>query len=290
MRLLFASCSKLQSFSPQPVWDRIRAERPDALLLLGDNIYLDENRHRDPRVLAAELRTLYAAQFAEESFSRLLTDLRDRGAPLFATYDDHDFLGDDRYGGDEEPSLREAARAELVRAFQPPQTGSEVYSATQLGDLLLLVCDTRFHRRSPLVSGADRNAILGEAQWSWLESHISATESTFIAVATSSNFHGFRDQSWERYPAAFERLRNLLCGRAGAMVLSGDVHNNDSYDESGVIELVSSGVSRAGRVWSGPRENYGVLDFDGAGVTVEFKGLKPRQRSRFRVEIASWEL
>ena len=34
-----ASCANIQQVNPQPVWSEIRAERPDVLLLLGDNIY-----------------------------------------------------------------------------------------------------------------------------------------------------------------------------------------------------------------------------------------------------------
>jgi phosphodiesterase/alkaline phosphatase D-like protein len=290
MRVIFCSCAKLQSFAPQLVWERIRHERPDVLLLLGDNIYLDRNDHVDPRELSEELRRLYAAQFAEENFARLLADLRERHGRVLAIYDDHDFIGDERLGGEDESSLASAARAEFVRAFQPVQTGDDVYHATQVGDVLFVVCDTRFYRRSPSVSATDRNAVLGEAQWTWLEQTLASASAPFIVIAASTNFHRFRDEAWEQYPVAFTRLRQLLLGRAGALIVSGDIHNNDSYDESGVIELVSSGVSRQGLVFGGLRENYGILDFDSLGVSVEFKGLKPRQRSRFRIDLASWQL
>lgn len=91
-----ASCAKLQQVDPQPVWSEIAALRPDVLLLLGDLVYLDHDRHDDPAALAAELRRLYDAQFAEANFAALRADLAARGAALLSIYDDHDFLGNNR--------------------------------------------------------------------------------------------------------------------------------------------------------------------------------------------------
>lgn len=169
-------------------------------------------------------------------------------------------------------------------------TGSDVYYSKQLGNILLLVCDARFYRRAPQVSRKDRNAILGEPQWNWLEALLAASQATFVVLASSSNFHRFGDEAWEQYPAAFERLRQLLAGRKGALIVSGDIHNNENYDESGVIELVSSGVSRSGFVFGGRRENYGIMDFDTTGVDVQFKGLKRREQAHFRIDLSKWRL
>lgn len=93
MKLAVVSCSKLQQINPQPVRSEIKAEKPDVLLLLGDNIYLDHDHHSNAEALASELRGLYQAQFAEPNFAQLLADLCARNAPVIAIYDDHDFLG-----------------------------------------------------------------------------------------------------------------------------------------------------------------------------------------------------
>ena len=50
-----ASCANMQQVNPQPVWSEIRAERPDVLRLLGDNIYLDHDRHSSPDKLRREI-------------------------------------------------------------------------------------------------------------------------------------------------------------------------------------------------------------------------------------------
>lgn len=64
MKIVAASCCKLQTTNPQAVRREILAERPD-VLLLGDNIYPDHDTHDDPAALSAELQRLQGAQLAE---------------------------------------------------------------------------------------------------------------------------------------------------------------------------------------------------------------------------------
>ena len=289
-KLAFASCARIQDLPLQPAWNEIRAAAPDALLLLGDNVYLDDNGHADADALAAELRQHYRRQLAEPSFAALLADLRRRGKAVLAIYDDHDFLGDDRCGADEDGALREAARAELVQAFDPVTTGAEVYRRQSFGLVDVIVLDTRFHRRRPLPIDDGADAVLGAAQWQWLQQQLRAASAPFVAVASSITLHHFADESWERYPGAFARLRGLLRARRGALLLSGDVHRNAVYDDSGVIELVSSAVARRGLDFGALRKNYGLLSFDERGVRVELRSLKVGGRFDFRIELDDWRL
>ncbi len=292
-KLAFASCTKFQDQPQQPAWDDIRNQRPDALLLLGDNIYLDHNHHQDPMALQAELRQLYTQQFGVPSFKALLNEMQARQAPVIAIYDDHDFLGNNRYGGDHDPALREAARREFIRAFNPAQTGPDVYARYSLGanNLIdLIVLDERFYRTRPSDAGGDRNAILGTQQWDWFEQQVDQSQASYLVLASSTTVHTFGDESWEQYSGAFQRLVNLLGKKKGALVLTGDVHRNAVYDDSGVIELVSSAVARNGIVFGAERRNYGVLTFDDMGVRVELKSLKVGWRFDFRIQLQKWEL
>lgn len=290
MKIALASCCKLQSLSPQPVWDELRAASPDALLLLGDNVYLDRDDHDDPAALAAELARLYAAQLAEPHFAALLADLRARGKPLFATYDDHDFLGNDRCGAEFPPALRHAARDALIAAFDPPRTGAEVYSSQALDPVRLIVLDSRWHRGSVAATSADPDALLGAAQWAWLEAELARRDTPYVMVASSTTFHAWRSEAWEFYPAAFERLRALLARRAGALLCAGDIHANGLYDDSGVIEVVCSGVARRGLRFGGLRRNFGLLDFGADGLHIRLHGNKPGHRFESFVALADWRL
>ena len=290
MKLAVASCSKFRDANLQPAWGQIMAERPDALLLLGDQIYLEHNHHNDPGELTAELQQLYGEQFAEPTFAALLKDLRTRGCPMLAIYDDHDFLGNNRYGGDHAPALREAARQEFIRVYRPALTGADVYGVQRVGPVDIVVLDERYYRQSPGTSRDDRDAILGAAQWAWFEKVVRESAATYLVVASSTTMHTFGDESWEQYPAAFQRIVTLLRGRTGRLVVSGDVHRNATYDDSGVIEIVTSAVARNGLVFGSPRRNFGILSFNDKSLHVELRSLKVGQRFDFQVPLSQWVL
>lgn len=290
MKIAVASCAKVQSLPTQPAWAEIRQEQPDVLLLLGDNIYLDSDRHTEPGPLGNELRALYARQFAQPEFAALIADMKQREARVVAIYDDHDFLGNNRYGGDNNPALRDAARAEFIRAFAPQQTGTEVYSVYRLGLVDLIVVDARFHRQSPSNSAHDRDAVLGTAQWQWLEQIVATSQAPYLMFASSTTLHTFADESWEQYPAAFRRIVALLAGRRGALAVTGDVHRNETYDDSGLIEVVTSAVARRGLGLGAERRNWGMFTYTDHAVRVQLHSLKVNWRKDFMIPLASWTL
>jgi alkaline phosphatase D len=290
VKIAAVSCVKLQQVDPQPAWQALAAEQPDVLLLLGDNIYLDHDRIRTPDSLSAELKRLYAAQLAEANFAALLADVRNRGGRVEAIYDDHDFLGNNRCGGDD-PALAVAARAEFVAAFAPPMTGVDVYRSFRAGPVDVVVLDERFYRHKPSHSPPqDRDAVLGAAQWIWLEGVVARSSGPFLLVASGTTVHRWGDESWEQYPAAFERLRALIGRRSGALVVSGDIHRNTMYDDSGIVEIVTSGLARLGMVFHARRENWGLLTFDAQGMRVQLHSLQQSGRFDFRIELADWRL
>jgi alkaline phosphatase D len=290
MKIVAASCSNIREVTPQRAWPEIQAERADVLLLLGDNVYLERDDHTQPAALAAELRALYARQFADLGFSDVVSDLRARGGQLVAIYDDHDFVGDNRCGADCSDALRRAARAEFVAAWEPVQTGDDVFHIRHLGAVDLVVLDERFYRAAPAGSGADEDAILGATQWAWFEAEVDASKAPYLLVASGTTLHAFGDQSWEQYPAAFRRMTTLLRGRVGALVVSGDAHRNAVYDESGVIEVVTSGVAQRSRAFGCLRQNYGVLEFGADALAVDLRSLKVGSRFNFTVPLAQWRL
>lgn len=290
LKIVAASCANIRDVAPQPVWAEVAAERPDVLLLLGDSVYLEHDDHSDPRLLAAELRSLYARQFADPHFSALRADLQQRGALLAAIYDDHDFVGDNRGGLDAPDALRAAARAEFVAAFSPLMTGADVHRVHHLGAVDLIVLDARFYRSNAASSGLDRDAILGAGQWAWFERTVATSNAAHLVVASSTTLHAFGDQSWEQYPAAFDRMQGLLRGRAGALVVSGDAHLNAAYDESGVIEVVTSAVAQRSRRFGSLRQNYAVLSFEAESLQVQLRSLKIGSRFDFAIALRDWRL
>jgi phosphodiesterase/alkaline phosphatase D-like protein len=290
MKIAVASCAKVQSLPIQPAWKDIQAAQPDVLLLLGDNIYLEHNSHNDPGQLSSELRSLYERQCNQPDFAALLADLARRNAPVVATYDDHDFLGNNRYGGDHAPSLRGVARSELIRAFKPQQTGNDVYSVYKFGLVDLAILDVRFYRRASRDSAQDGDAILGTEQWKWLERTVADSTAPYLLVASSTTVHRFADESWAQYPAAFQRLLRLLSDRNGAFVVSGDIHENEVCDETGLIELVTSAVARLSILSRKEQRNWALLSFDSTALHVDMRSLKVNGRRLFSVPLNNWVL
>jgi alkaline phosphatase D len=243
MKIAVASCTKISDVPKQPVWAEIQKEKHDVLLLLGDNVYLKYDNHSDPAKLEPGLGRRYAEQFAQPQFRALIQNLKARGVPVIAIYDDHDFLGNNRYGGDVSLALRTAARTAFVNAFQPKRTGKAVYGVARLGLVDVFTLDGRFYRKAPGPLEASRpNAYLGARQWKWLEKKLAQpSPAKYSIIMSGSTFHKFGDESWEQYPAAFNRLHGLLKGRSGTFVLSGDIHKNTVYDDDGVMEIVTSG-------------------------------------------------
>lgn len=302
MKIAIASCAKLKDIKPQPVWDDIRLAKPDVLLLLGDTVYMREEKNKTPEALRADLRARYAEQRSDPHFAALCKDINDRGKTLLAVYDDHDFLGNDRCGGDEPAALREAARDEFIHMFSPALTGSDVYRLVRSDLVDIIVLDARFYRKSPSVSKNDPDAMLGAQQWTWLEGAVASAAAPYLVVASSSNFHKLdliRPDSWEKYPAAASRLRNLLNeARGKVMIVSGDIHENNMSDKNGIIEVVSSGVSRKNVITGNlpipfiekRLRNYGVLTFSPDSVRVELKGLKAKNRFDVMISRDRWRL
>lgn len=114
MKLVFASCMDAEREPVQPVWDHIRTfEQPDALALLGDQIYMDWGDLGEPNLahrmrngllsldkFANRMHDRYAAQWRVDSFRRLVCSIPQRHQPgrLIVCWDDHDFAWNNSLG------------------------------------------------------------------------------------------------------------------------------------------------------------------------------------------------
>ena len=108
----------------------------------------------------------------------------------------------------------------------------------------------------------------------------------YLPLASSTTFHQFTAESWEQLPRDVQRLRTLLAPRRGAVVVSGDLHRNAVYDDSDVIEIVSSAAARVGAVFKAARRNLGLLDFGPTGLQLHLRGLVVQDRLSFEIPLA----
>jgi hypothetical protein len=290
MRIAFASCFDALADGRQEVWGKVRAEKPDLLVLLGDSIYMDffptlgRPRKWSDEKFAAEMHKRYKAQWAVPPFRELLAVVPE----VCAIWDDHDFAWNNSRGAgvsgkDLVPKERRLVSRGLYQQFlaalrtrpllqtYPDMPALDVLKAQpdmgiqesrDFGDVRVVMLDGRTFREKPR---DDRKAsLLGDAQRAWLSSQILNWPGVCVVCSGSTLYGG--GESWSNY-LDFSWLDNLVGGKF--VVLSGDIHENvfrRHKGARGIVEVTSSGAARPGL--GGDEGNFGTLDINGAVIDV----------------------
>lgn len=273
LRLGFACCAHFTTgfFN---AYRRLAEHELDLVVHLGDYLYEDEARkNRGTRLHRPSGRLLtladYRARHAQYKADPDLRALHERH-PIVAVWDDHELAGNAwrdgaarhnrRTDGDWEARKEAATRAYLewmpVRSPDPSDP-LRLWRRLPLGDLCdLLVLDTRLAGRDRPAAGRrpvlgvwrrDR-ALLGEAQWRWLEEELAGPGAHWRLLASQvmvapvhlvavprglERFGAVGDGfvvnagQWDGYPEERERLFDLLASRGGdTVVVSGDLHSS----------------------------------------------------------------
>lgn len=205
-RLAFGSCSKNDE---QPVFGAIGAWQPDLFLFIGDNHYGNTDELSD-------LRQYYRWAHERPLRRELLAT-----TPIIATWDDHDFVGNNTDGS-------EAGKDTALRVFTEywanPAYGTADAAGTffshRWGDLELFVLDVRYHR------GVD-GTLLGDIQRTWLIDALSASDATFKLIASGSQWSPYgSSDSWAAWDFDREQVFGAIADRKveGVVLLSGDIH------------------------------------------------------------------
>lgn len=112
-KIIFTSCMDAMRVPEQPIWDEIAKAKPDLLLLLGDQIYMDwglslsktprwkkivEKEPGGAQAYADEMYQRYKRQWEVPSFQVLMRDMRARQKEVRIVWDDHDFAWNNSVG------------------------------------------------------------------------------------------------------------------------------------------------------------------------------------------------
>ncbi len=259
LTVVFGSCAHQRK--PQPIWRAIDREAPDAVVLLGDNVYVDSD---DP--------SAYSRAYSKLDRKPAFRRLRSR-VPLYVTWDDHDYGRND--AGAEWP-LKEVARSALLDFLDAEATDLRrvredgLYGAWTLSTdptVQLILLDTRWSR-GPLTKVSEPAApgggpyraqtgpearMLGAGQWAWLEAVLSEPADVRLvgsSIPVLPHFTGW--ETWANLPDEQSRLLELLSSAGGSVLLSGDTHWGElSRREAGLSaplwELTSSGLTQVWR-------------------------------------------
>ena len=301
-RIAFGSCQNENR--SMAYWDVIAAQKPQAFLLIGDNVYGDTGSQ-----WSADMPTLTA------SYRKLSTrqewDRFRRSVPMMTTWDDHDFGANDAGGSFAFKEYAETVYESYWGASDAVKSRPGVYESRIIGPegkrVQFILLDTRYFRsdlvrmpyRDPgptlgwYLPNEDRNAtLLGEAQWQWLAGELSKPADVRILVSSTqviTNAHNF--EGWTNFPREREKLYRLLSekGVNNALVLSGDRHSAGFYKtelkglSKPLWDFTSSSLNmsfgkgdsrdrepdpaRTGGFWSIP--NFGQIDIDWDAKTVK---------------------
>ena len=294
-RIAFGSC--VNENRSMAFWDVIAAQKPQAFLLIGDNVYGDtrSTNSADMPTLTASYRKLSARQ----EFDRFR-----RNVPMMTTWDDHDLGANDAGGSFAFKEYAEDIYESYWGASDEVKSRPGVYESRIVGPagkrVQFIILDSRFFR-SDLVAMPYRDpgpplgwyipntdpaaTLLGDAQWQWLEAELAKPADLRIIVSSIqliTSAHNF--ESWANFPKERDRFYGLLAAKGvnNALLLTGDRHAGGFYktDVAGVKaplwEITSSSLNfafgkgddgarepdpaRTGGLWSIP--NFSVIDID----------------------------
>jgi alkaline phosphatase D len=294
-RIAFGSC--INENRAMAFWDVIAAQKPQAFLLIGDNVYGDTGATG-----AADIPTLSASY--RKLSSRQEFDRFRRSVPMMTTWDDHDFGENDVGGSFAFKEWAEKAYESYWSSSAEVRGRPGVYESRIVGPegkrVQFIILDTRFFRsdlvrmpyRDPgpslgwyLPNVDPKATMLGDAQWQWLEGELNKpAELRFIISSTQvvTSAHNF--EGWTNFPKERDRLYRLLADKGvnNALFLSGDRHAGGFYkaDVPGlsrpVWDFTSSSLNfafgrgnnadrepdpaRTGGFWAIP--NFGQIDID----------------------------
>ena len=227
-------------------FDTIRETKPDALFLLGDNIYSD-----DPDSPAMQHYCYYRRQ-ARPEFSRLVAS-----TPVYSIWDDHDFGLNDCVEGPEidvpawKRPVYEVFRNNWVNpAYGGGDAQPGCYYDFYIGDVHVIMLDGRFYRN--LDPSAGEVSMLGKVQRDWLLETIRDSKGTFKILCSPVPWvyraKGDSQDTWNGYKEERTIIFDFLKEQKveGVVLMSADRHRSDLWriDRDGTYPFYEFNSSR----------------------------------------------
>ena len=214
-RIAFGSCANEKEGSSK-VWNRMNADKIDALVLLGDTPYIDTTDLTMQRRRYREFTSVPA-------FSSLLSH-----TPLYATWDDHDFGRNDTDGNLQGKEFSRQAFSEYRPNPSYGENDLGIYTSFVQGPVEVFLLDARWFARTEVSNNIP--TLLGKQQWAWLERSLKASTSPYKILACGMIFNGAtrpgKTDHWGDYPTEYLRLLSIIKRNniSGVVLVSGDIH------------------------------------------------------------------
>ena len=221
--LAFGGCS---GFVPEyeNAWELIARHEPRAMLMLGDNVYID-----DPEDVKWTGNYCYSRRHSRPEWRKLVA-----GTSMHAIYDDHDFGTDDCVPGSlvNQPAWKKPVLANFTRNWNNPAMGGGVknpgcWHSFTLGKVEIIMLDCRYYR------DRQKKSMLGPVQKRWLKETLRNSTSVFKIIASSVPFSkgikpGSKDP-WDGYPDEREEIFSFIESEkiGGVFLIAADRHRID---------------------------------------------------------------
>ena len=262
------------------MWDKIRSEKPDAMLMLGDNVYIDQ-----PEYSLCQHYCYYRRQCRPE-WKRFTASV-----PIYSIWDDHDFATNDCNTGPHidkpkwKPEVWNTFRQNWVNPAYgggPDQPGC--WYDFQIGDVHFIMLDGRYYRHR------QGKTMLGPIQKAWLLKKLANSKATFKVLASPVPFTpgikpGSKDP-WDGFPEERDEIFDFIADNEieGVFLVAADRHRTDlrkinrskGYD---LYEFMSSKltnrhthpvVKTEGLIWGYNKTcSFGLMEFDTTKSTPE---------------------
>ena len=268
-------------------WNTIVEQRPDVLMLLGDNTYSDA-----PEMPEMQHYCYYRRQSRPE-FRSLVSQV-----PVYTIWDDHDFGTNDCQGGPlvEEPYWKIPVWNVFKQNWVNPKYGN---GGTQpgcwydyyVGNVHFIMLDGRTYR-DLRPSDESLPTMLGPVQTRWLKRTIKESSGVFtVLVSPVPWVFGAKGNSKDTWNG-FKQERNDIfdvvkqSGKSGVLLMSADRHRSDLWkiQREGMYPLYEFNSSRltnqhvhpemaAAEFSYNKKQSFGIVEFDttASDPTVEYR-------------------
>jgi alkaline phosphatase D len=211
------------------MWQTIARNNPAALLLLGDNVYIDH-----PALQEIQRYHYYRRQ-SEPFFRELIST-----TPVYAIWDDHDFAANDMGVGParDKPWWKIPNWKVFKNNWNNPYYGGgEAHPGCwfdfSIGAVDFFMLDGRYYReKSP--EGKDDASMLGPCQKAWLLDKLKTSQAVFKVIASpvpfSQNTKPRSRDTWDGYPKEREEIFTFIEENKidGVFLIAADRHRSDA--------------------------------------------------------------
>ena len=220
VRIAFGTCTHRWGLGNHKQWELIRKRKPTAMLLGGDIAVQDRKNHCG----------LHRADYLLRDFMPAWKNFCST-IPVYATWDDHDYFANDKWGIPKGYTLNDKQNVCDVyyRSWNNPSSGFNderrgVFFRTRIGPCDVIMLDNRYFREGV------KGSFLGDGQMDWLEKQLLDCKGPFIILSCGTMWSDYVSKgkdSWGQWdPEGRERIFKFIEKHkiAGVLLISGDRH------------------------------------------------------------------